>query len=323
MVVRCLVTGGAGFIGSHLASALVAHRHFVRVLDDLSTGHAENVASIRSDIELIEGDLGEPRIAAQAMAGIEVVFHHAALPSVALSIDDPQRCHQANATATLVALEAAVHAKVRRFIFAGSSSVYGHTPAGPAAESNVVNPLSPYAVQKLFGEHYARIYAELHGLETITLRYFNVFGPRQDPSSPYSGVISIFCERLLRGEGVTVFGDGEQTRDFTYVDNIVHANLLAMKARVTPGCVINVATGRSVGINELYHRIAALCGTTRRPRYAPTRAGDVRHSQADISEAKRLLGYEPSFDFEDGLEKTLAWFRLRTTRTQRTPSGRL
>jgi UDP-glucose 4-epimerase len=316
------VTGGAGFIGSHLAAALVARGHFVRVLDDLSTGSEENVAAIRSEIELVEGDCGDDRILSHAMAEIDVVFHHAAAPSVALSIEEPLRSHEANATATLAVLDAAVRAKVRRLVFASSSSVYGQLAGGLASETSPVNPLSPYAAQKLFSEHYLRIYSELHKLETISLRYFNVFGPRQDPSSPYSGVISIFCQRLLVGQPVTIFGDGEQTRDFTYVDNVVQANLLSMVANVRPGCVVNVATGRSLSINQLYDRVALLCGSTRRPRHEPARAGDIRISQADISAARECLGYEPRHSFENGLEKTLAWFRARTPRRKGAPTAK-
>jgi UDP-glucose 4-epimerase len=292
------------------------------VLDDLSTGSEENVASIRTDIELVEGDCGDRRILEHALAEIDVVFHHAAVPSVALSIEEPLRCHEANVTATLAVLDTAVACKVRRVILASSSSVYGAL-TGVASESSPESPLSPYAAQKLFSEHYLRIYSQLHKLETVALRYFNVFGPRQDPSSPYSGVISIFCQRLLTGHSVTIYGDGEQTRDFTYVENVVQANLLAMLANVRSGSVMNVATARSITINQLYDRVALLCGSSRRPRYEPARAGDVRYSMADISTAREFLGYEPRVSFEEGLEKTLAWFRAHTPHRQKSaPTGK-
>jgi len=241
--------------------------------------------------------------------GIEVVFHEGAIPSVARSVADPLRSRRANGTATLTMLLAARDAGTRRFIYASSSSVYGDTPTLPKRESMTPNPLSPYAAEKLSGEHYLRMFHRLFGLETLSLRYFNIFGPRQDPTSPYSGVISRFATALIAGETPVVFGDGRQSRDFTYVGNVVDANLRALTARKLEGEVVNIATGRRITLRALLAQMARTLGRTARPRFEPARAGDVRHSLADVSKARRLLGYRPRFGLEEGLEKTMAWYR--------------
>jgi UDP-N-acetylglucosamine/UDP-N-acetyl-alpha-D-glucosaminouronate 4-epimerase len=306
---KILVTGGAGFIGSHLSVALVKAGHRVRVLDNLFSGRRENLRDVRADVEFLKGDCADPRMARRAVKGTEVVYHEAAVPSVARSVEDPGLSHRANATATLQMLNAARDAGVRRFIYAGSSSVYGERRESPKRETMEPRPLSPYAVGKLMGEHYLRVFAELYGLETLTLRYFNVFGPRQDPGSPYSGVISLFTTALLRGRTPVVFGDGGQTRDFTFVANVVNGNLLALKAKGLAGQSVNLATGRSISLKQLLAAIARETGGVAKASRRPTRAGDIRHSLADIGAARKLLGYRPRVDFETGLHKTVAWYR--------------
>ena len=306
---RILVTGGAGFIGSHLVEALVRQGHEVRVLDDLSSGRLANLRSVRRDIEFLKGDCAEPAVARKAVGRCEVVFHEAAVPSVARSVDDPALSHHANATATLSLLVAARDAGVRRLVYAGSSSVYGAERGLPKLESMPTRPMSPYGVAKLLGEHYLRVFAELYGLETLTLRYFNVFGPRQDPSSPYSGVISLFTTEMLRGRTPVIYGDGRQSRDFTYVDNVVQANLLALEAKGLRGQTVNVATGRRISLLRLLSAVARETGRPARARHRAARPGDVRHSLAAVSAARRLLGYRPSVDFETGLARTVAWYR--------------
>jgi UDP-glucose 4-epimerase len=306
---KILVTGGAGFIGSHLVDAFLRAGHRVRVLDDFSSGRRENLRTVKDDVEILRGDCADPRAAARAAAGMEAVFHQGALPSVARSVREPARSHRANATATLSMLIAARDAGVRRFIYAGSSSVYGDTKALPKVETMPTRPLSPYAVGKTTGEHYVRIFASLYGLETLTIRYFNVFGPRQAASSPYSGVISLFAKALFTGQTPLIFGDGKQSRDFTYVENVVEANRLALRARSLRGQVVNVAMGHRVTLNQLLSRMAAILGRRVRPERRPPRAGDVRHSLADIRQARKLLGYRPVVDFETGLRRTLDWYR--------------
>ena len=306
---KILVTGGAGFIGSHLAARLVEQGHGVRVLDNLSSGHADNLRAIPGKVQLLEGDCADPRAAARAVKGVEVVYHQAAIPSVPRSVKDPLESHRANATATVTLLEAARQAGVRRFIYAGSSSVYGEAAELPKRESMETRPLSPYGVGKLIGEHYLRIYAHLHGMETLTLRYFNVFGPRQDPGSPYSGVISLFVTTLLKGRTPVIFGDGKQTRDFTYVDNVVDANLRALTARGLVGQVVNVATGRRVTLLALLRGVARETGRSAKAHHAPARPGDIRHSVADIRRARKLLGYRVVCELEEGLRKTVEWYR--------------
>lgn len=304
-----LVTGGAGFIGSHLAEALVKRGHCVRVLDDFFSGHRENLASVKRDVEILRGDCAEPRDARRAVKGIEVVFHEGAIPSVARSVADPLRSRRANGTATLTMLLAARDAGTRRFIYASSSSVYGDTPTLPKRETMTPNPLSPYAAEKLSGEHYLRMFHRLFGLETLSLRYFNIFGPRQDPTSPYSGVISRFATALIKGQTPVIFGDGRQSRDFTYVDNVVDANLRALTARKLEGDAVNIATGHRVTLRALLAKMARTLGGSSRARHEAVRAGDVRHSLADVSKAHRLLGYRPRFGLDEGLEKTMAWYR--------------
>jgi nucleoside-diphosphate-sugar epimerase len=304
-----LVTGGAGFIGSHLVEELVRRGEHVRVVDSLVTGHRENLGAVAGQVEFIEADLADEGVAAKATAGMDYVLHQAAIPSVPRSVAEPVFCHRANVDATLNLLVAARDAGVRRLVFAGSSSVYGNTAALPTREDTPLDPLTPYALQKLIGEQYAGLFTSLYGLETVTTRYFNVFGPRQDPSSPYSGVISLFIRTLLDGRPPTVYGDGEQTRDFTYVANVVDGVLKACHAPGVAGQAINVATGGRVSLNQLFQTLRALTGSTLTPHYGPPRTGDIRDSQADIQRARTLLGYAPTVAFDDGLARTLAWAR--------------
>ena len=303
-----LVTGGAGFIGSHLAEELVRRGHRVRVADSLITGKRRNIDHI-SGIEFVEGDLAELAVAQRAVSGVEYVLHQAAIPSVPRSVNDPIASNRANIDATLNVLFAAREAGAKRVVYAGSSSAYGDTPTLPKREDMPTNPLSPYALQKLVGEQYSQMFTRLYGFETVTIRYFNVFGPRQDPGSPYSGVISLFATALLERRRPTIYGDGEQTRDFTYVANVVDGVLRACEAPGVAGEAINVATGGRISLNELLRVMNRIVGTDIRPIYADARAGDVRDSQADISKAKRLLGYEPLVALEEGLRRTLAWCR--------------
>ena len=303
-----LVTGGAGFIGSHIAEELLRRGERVRVADSFITGKRENLAHMPS-AELVEGDLADFAVAQRAVAGIDYVLHQAAIPSVPRSVQDPITSNRANIDASVNVLVAARDAGVKRVVYAGSSSAYGNTPTLPKVETMATAPLSPYALQKLVAEQYCQMFTQLYGLETVTIRYFNVFGPRQDPSSPYSGVISLFIRALLEGRAPTIYGDGEQTRDFTYVANVVDGVLRACAAPDASGEVINVATGGRISLNELFRALQDLTGAGVKPIYAETRAGDVRDSQADIDKARRLLGYEPTVTLEQGLEKTVAWFR--------------
>lgn len=308
---RILVTGGAGFIGSHLVEALVRRGHRVRVLDDFSSGQRENLRPVRSDVEVLRGDCADPRAARRAVKGVEVVFHEAAIPSVALSVKDPLASYRANADATLHMLVAAREGGVRRFLYAGSSSVYGDRPGLPKRETDQPWPLSPYAVAKLTGEQLVRVFSELYGLEGLTLRYFNVFGPRQDPSSPYSGVISLFTTALLAGRTPVIYGDGLQSRDFTYVESVVEANLKALAAKGLVGQAVNIAAGKGTTLRQLLALIAGEVGCEARARRAVARPGDIRHSVADIRAARRLLGYRPSADVPTGIRATVAWYRDR------------
>jgi nucleoside-diphosphate-sugar epimerase len=303
-----LVTGGAGFIGSHLTDELVRRGHRVRVVDNFVSGKRQNLAHVPG-VEVLEGDLADAAVARRAVAGVDVVLHQAAIPSVPRSVEDPLTSHRANIDATLHVLLASRDAGVRRVVYAGSSSAYGDTPTLPKVESMPTAPLSPYALQKLVGEQYGRLFAQLYGVETVSIRYFNVFGPRQDPSSPYSGVISRFIAAVAAGRAPIIYGDGEQTRDFTYVANVVDGVLRACEASHVAGEVINVATGSRISINDLFRAVRDLTGARIEPTYAPVRAGDVRDSQADISKARRLLAYEPRVGFEEGLKKTLDWYR--------------
>jgi UDP-glucose 4-epimerase len=303
------VTGGAGFIGSHLADALLQRGESVRVVDSFITGNRQNLAALSGQVELLEGDLADEKVARAAVAGADYVLHQAAIPSVPRSVADPLTSHRANVDATLQLLLAARDSSVKRIVYAGSSSAYGDAATLPKREDMPTAPLSPYALQKLIGEQYMQMFTELYGLETVTIRYFNVFGPRQDPSSPYSGVIALFATALLAGKPVTIVGDGEQTRDFTYVSNIVDGVLRAVTAPDASGEVINVATGRQISINELAKTLADVTGTSLPPVHTEARTGDVRHSLADISKAKELLGYEPEVDLAEGLRRTVDWYR--------------
>ena len=303
---RYLVTGGAGFIGSNLAEGLVKSRHRVRVLDNFATGARANLTAGAGAVELLEGDLRDAAIVERAVQGIEVVFHQAALPSVARSLEDPATTHAVNATGTLTLLLAARRAGVRRVVYASSSSVYGDTPTLPKREEMPSQPKSPYAVSKLAGEQYCQVFAAALGLETVSLRYFNIFGPRQDPASPYAAVIPKFLAAMRRGERPVIFGDGKQSRDFTYVENAVRANLLAAEAPRASGEAINVACGGRVTLLELVEQLNHLLGTHLDPIFAPPRPGDVRHSQADLTRAAALLGYHPTVDLQEGLARTAA-----------------
>src|SRR5687768_10456113 len=300
-----LVTGGAGFIGSHLAEELLRRGERVRIVDSLITGKRQNLAHLKQ-AEFLEGDLADLEVAQRAVQGVDFVLHQAAIPSVPRSVQDPITSNRANIDASVNVLVAARDAGVRRVVYAGSSSAYGNTPTLPKNETMPTAPLSPYALQKLVAEQYCQMFTALYGLETVTIRYFNVFGPRQDPSSPYSGVISLFISALCEGQRPTIYGDGEQTRDFTYVANVVDGVLRAAQATSpVSGEVINVATGGRISLNQLFRTIRDLIGGDFEPVYADPRAGDVRDSQADIGKAERLLGYRPSHAFADGLARTV------------------
>ncbi len=303
-----LVTGGAGFIGSHLAEELLRRGHKVRVVDSLVTGKRQNLEVLKG-VEFLEGDLADVEVAARAVKGMEYVLHQAAIPSVPRSVKDPVTSNRANIDASLSVLVAARDAGVKRLVYAGSSSAYGDTPTLPKREDMPAAPRSPYALQKLVAEQYGQMFTSLYGFETVTIRYFNVFGPRQDPGSPYSGVISLFATALLDGRQPVIYGDGEQTRDFTYIANVVDGVLRAVDAPAAAGHVINVATGGRISLNELLRTMNAIVGTSIEPIYREGRAGDVRDSQADISKARALLGYVPQVSLEDGLRHTLAWAR--------------
>jgi len=303
-----LVTGGAGFIGSHLCEELARRGEQVRVVDSLITGKRANLAHVPG-VEFIEGDLADVAVARRAAAGVDYVLHQAAIPSVPRSVSDPITSNRANIDATLNILVAARDAGVRRLVYAGSSSAYGDQPTLPKREDMPTKPLSPYALQKLVGEQYLALFTKLYGLDTVTTRYFNVFGPRQDPSSPYSGVISLFISALVDARQPIIYGDGEQTRDFTYVANVVDGVLRACHAPGLAGGMMNVATGGRISLNELLKTLCELLGVQTQAIYREPRAGDVRDSQADVSRAKALTGYEPSVHLREGLERTLEWFR--------------
>jgi UDP-glucose 4-epimerase len=306
---RYLVTGGAGFIGSHLVEELLRRGGRVRIADNFSTGKRQNLPPADANVELVEGDLAEGAIARRAVEGCDVVLHQAAIPSVPRSVQDPLTSHRANVDATLQVLLAARDAKVRRVVYAGSSSAYGDTPVLPKREDMRPQPLSPYALQKLVSEQYCQLFAKLYGLETVTIRYFNVFGPRQDPSSPYSGVISLFIKALTEGRAPTIYGDGKQTRDFTYVTDVVQGVLLATEAKNVSGEVINVANGGRVSLLELVRALQVILCKDVAPVFEPPRAGDPRDSQADIFKARQLLGFSPSVPFDEGLRRTVEWYR--------------
>jgi nucleoside-diphosphate-sugar epimerase len=307
---RYLVTGAAGFVGRSIAAALLARGETVRGIDSFITGKRENLAGLEA-MEFVERDLADPAACARACADVEIVFHQAALASVPRSVADPAGTNVNCVDATLNLLIAAREAGVRRFIYAGSSSAYGDTPTLPKHEAMLPDPISPYAVAKLAGEHYTRAFARVYGLETVVLRYFNVFGPYQDPTSHYSGVLAVFCRRMLAGEQPVIYGDGEQSRDFTYIDNVVHANLLAAGApaeRVSSR-MMNIATGTRITLNKTFEILRELTGYKGEPAYASARAGDIRDSLADIRLAGELLGYQPLVDFREGLRRSIEWYK--------------
>lgn len=306
-----LITGIGGFIGSSIARALLSRGEMVRGVDNFSTGRKENLAEIASRIELHEADITDLDAMHRACKGVDFVLHQAAIPSVPKSVLDPLGSNRANVDGTVNVLAAARDAKVKRVVYAASSSAYGDTPTLPKHEGMKPDPISPYAVAKLASEHYMVSFFRCYGLETVCLRYFNIFGPRQDPSSPYSGVLAKFITQMLKGEQPTIFGDGEQSRDFTYIDNAVEANLLACKADrlKAAGEVFNVATGRRVTLNETFRALQPLTSYSGQPKYGPARGGDVKHSLADVSKAEAGLGYRPTVDFEEGLRRTVEWYR--------------
>jgi UDP-glucose 4-epimerase len=309
---RSLVTGGAGFIGSHLADALVAQGDEVVVFDNLSTGNLKNLAGIADRITFIQGDVADLESVREAVADCQRVFHQAAVASVPATIEQPLHTQRVNLAGTLNVLEACRSAQVERVVFASSAAVYGDQGEGTCREDLRPQPQSPYAIEKLAAEHYVRLYADLYGQKTAALRYFNVFGPRQDPRSPYSGVISIFVDRLLRGEVPTIFGDGEQTRDFVYVGDVVRANLAAGAVDAPAGLVCNLGRGQTTTLNALYGHLAKLLGGPPAPNYAESRAGDIRHSLADVRRAKAALGFSAETEVADGLALLVDWVRAQS-----------
>ena len=306
---KFLVTGGAGFIGSNICKKLVSQDCFVRVVDNLLTGKKSNLADVMDKIEFIEADMGDSEVAQSAMKDIDVVLHEGALPSVPLSVDNPANTHRHCVDATFALLLAARDAGVKRFVYAASSSAYGDTPTLPKVETMPPSPLSPYAVAKLVGEYYCSVFSQVFGLETISLRYFNVFGPQQDPTSQYAAAIPAFVTAILKDKPPTIYGDGEQSRDFTYIDNVVEANLLAARAKKTKGEVINIACGQAVTVNEIIDMINNLLGKSVKPTYTPPRPGDVKHSIADITAAQNLIDFKPTVSFREGLQLAIDWYR--------------
>ncbi len=306
---KFLVTGGAGFIGSNICRQLVADGCFVRVVDNLLTGKKSNLSDVTNKIEFIEADMGDEDVARSAMKGVDIVLHQGALPSVPLSVDDPAATHKHCVDATFTLLLAARDAGIKRFVYAASSSAYGDTPTLPKIETMLTSPLSPYAVAKMVGEYYAKVFYKVFGLETISLRYFNVFGPYQNPKSQYAAAIPAFVTSILKDESPTIFGDGQQSRDFTYIDNVVRANLLAARVERTAGEVVNIAGGECVTVNEVIDSINNALGKDVKPTYTKSRPGDVKHSFADISLAEKTIGYKPMVDFKQGLEKAIDWYR--------------
>ena len=306
---RFLVTGGAGFIGSNICRKLIWQGCFVRVVDNLLTGKKSNLDGIMEEVEFIEADMGDDEVSREAMADIDVVLHQGALPSVPRSIENPAMTHKHCVDATFTLLMAASDAGIKRFVYASSSSAYGDSPTLPKIETMLAEPLSPYAAAKLAGEYYCKVFYTVFGLETISLRYFNIFGPYQDPTSQYAAAIPAFVTAILKDEPPTVYGDGQQSRDFTYVDNVVEANLLAARAKQTKGEVVNIACGERITINSVIDLVNELLGKDIEPAYAALRPGDVKHSLADISLAQKVIGYKPVVDFGAGLEKAIQWYR--------------
>ena len=306
---KFLVTGGAGFIGSNICRTLVSQGCFVRVLDNLLTGRMSNLADVIDKIEFVEADMGDEEVARAAMKDIEIVLHQGALPSVPRSIDDPATSHRHCVDATFTLLLAARDSGVKRFVYAASSSAYGDTPTLPKIETMKPMPLSPYAVGKLVGEQYCSVFCKVFGLQTISLRYFNVFGPFQDPTSQYAAAIPAFVTAILKDQAPTIYGDGEQSRDFTYIDNVVQANLLAASAERTAGEVVNIACGEAVTVNAIIGMINASLGKNVKSVYKDSRPGDVKHSLADITLAEEIIGFKPKVLFQDGLDKAITWYR--------------
>ena len=305
-----VVTGGAGFIGSHIAQALTRDGLRVRILDDLSTGHRENLEEIKGDIDFTEGSVADEQVLKKVLDGAELIFHEAAIPSVPRSVENPRQSHVASVDGTFTLLLSARDKKVRRVVYAASSSAYGDQATLPKAEEMLPDPLSPYAVAKLVGEYYCQVFARVYGLETISLRYFNVFGPRQDPGSQYSGVVSRFISALFTDQQPVIYGDGEQSRDFTYIDNVVDANLKAASVNSGFGSVINIANGERITLNQLLEELKAITGKSNvTADYQKARVGDVRHSLADISRARDLLGYQPGTGLTEGLKRTIDWWK--------------
>jgi nucleoside-diphosphate-sugar epimerase len=306
---RYLVTGGAGFIGSNIAEALVKRGEQVVVLDNLSTGYEKNISHLRNDLTFIKGDVRDEGTVRKALAGVDYVLHEAALASVPRSIEDPVLVTDVNVRGTLTVLDEARRAGVKRFVYAASSSAYGDTERLPKVESMTPKPLSPYAASKLMGEYYCAVYAHVYGMSTVSLRYFNIFGPRQDPKSQYAAVIPIFVSHLMAGTPPSIFGDGEQSRDFTHVENVIEANILASRCEKARGQTINIACGSRYTLNDLFNQMRSIIGSSIEPRYAESRAGDVKHSHADISAAEELIGYRVAVPFAEGLRRTIAWYR--------------
>lgn len=305
-----LITGGAGFIGSHIAAALAASGARVRIIDDLSTGYLENVKEVGGDVDFVQASVADENALRKALEDVELVFHEAAIPSVPRSVENPRQTHIASVDATFSLLLASREKKVRRIVYAASSSAYGDQPTLPKVEDMLPDPLSPYAVAKLVGEYYCQVFTRVYGLETISLRYFNVFGPRQDPSSQYSGVISRFIGALLSGQKPVIYGDGEQSRDFTYIANVVEANLRAAETTKGIGSTINIANGERISLNQLLQEVQDLTGKGDiTVDYKPPRAGDVLHSLADISRARELLGFKPRVGLREGLQLTIDWWK--------------
>ncbi len=305
-----LVTGGAGFIGSHIASALASSGARVRIIDDLSTGYLENIEEIDGDVDFVRETLADESAVLRALEDVELIFHEAAIPSVPRSVLEPKQTHVACVDATLNLLNGARTKGVRRLVYAASSSAYGDQPTLPKVETMSPDPRSPYAVAKLVGEYYCQVFTRVYNLETVSLRYFNVFGPRQDPSSAYSGVISQFIDSLMTGKSPKIYGDGEQTRDFTYIANVVDANMKAAETTAGIGEIMNIANGDRISLNQLLDELKEVTGTNGiNAEYLPPRAGDVQHSQADITRARKMLGFEPKVGLSEGLQHTIDWWK--------------